>query len=66
MSNNPPKLAQMRVHRNDGGRAVRVFVDDIDVTHLVARVQSMTTLIGTTLEVVLTERLQPPSLGLLQ
>jgi hypothetical protein len=61
-----PKPAELRVHRNEGGLAIRVYVDDVDVTHLVARVQSNTTLIGTTLEVVLTERLQPPSLGLPQ
>ena len=59
-------LAQMRVEHNDSGQAVRVYIDNIDVTHLVARVQSNTTLLGTSQEVVLTHRLTPPSLGLPQ
>lgn len=66
MSNRPAPLAQMRIERNRNGQPVRVYVGHIDITHLVARVQSNTsTLLGTTQEVVLTVGLTtPPAVGL--
>ena len=57
------QLAELRVTHNEAGQALRVY---IDVTHLVARVQSNTSMHGTTQEVVLVQRLQQPSLETLQ
>lgn len=44
----------LRIERNAFGEPVRVFIGPLDVTPLVARVQTNTTLTGTTTEVVLT------------
>ena len=44
----------LRIERNVFGEPVRVFIGALDVTPLVASVQSNTTYTGTTTEVVLT------------
>lgn len=44
----------LRIEHDAFGRPIRVFVGPLDVTHLVARVQTNTTMNGTFTEVVLT------------
>lgn len=44
---------ELRLEHDACGRPVRVYVGDLEVTHLVARVQSNTTMHGTAIEVVL-------------
>lgn len=48
-----PTRIDLRVEHNALGQAVRVFVGPLDVTHLVALVQSNTSVSGTVQEVVL-------------
>ena len=50
----PP--SDLRIEVDAIGRPVRVYVGPLDVTHLVARVQTNTTMHGTLTEVVLCSR----------
>lgn len=50
------RLPKLRLQYDALGRPIRVFIDALEVTHLVARVQSNTTMQGTTTEVVLTSQ----------
>lgn len=56
----PPKHPQLHIETNELGQPVRVFVGALNVTHLVARVQTNTTMHGTHVEVVL-EAHWPPA-----
>lgn len=49
----PVTAHELRIECDAFGRAVRVFVGPLEVTHLVARMQTNTTINGTTTEVVL-------------
>lgn len=51
-----PRQPLLRVEYDHLGRPIRVYIGALDVTHLVARVQTNTTHHGTTTEVVLTAR----------
>ena len=59
MQEPPPYCARkddLRIEHNALGHAVRVFVGPMEVTHLVARVQTNITMAGTLTEVVLCSR----------
>lgn len=58
MQEPPPYCARndLRIEHNALGHAVRVFVGPLEVTHLVARVQTNITMAGTLTEVVLCAR----------
>ena len=43
----------LQIEHDALGRAVRVFIGPLDITHLVARVGTNTTMLGTRVEVVL-------------
>ena len=53
MSAAPAARPAVRIERNAFGDPVRVHIGTLEVTHLVARVQSNTTMGGTAIEVVL-------------
>ena len=56
----PATPHDLRIEHDAFGRPVRVFVGPLEVTHLVARVQTNTTINGTFTEVVLTNTTQAP------
>jgi hypothetical protein len=49
----PAAGTKLRVTTDRAGRPIRVFLGTLEITHLVARVQSITTMAGTAYELVL-------------